>query len=127
MRKGLLLIACLLSLAASVAGAVVSVRIYMARWDYQTALNEYNEDLEAKKPLREATVRRLERAVRLAPGDPDPHFLLGRIRGRSGKPKEARTHMAESVRVFPLNGRAQYYLGFAHHYLAEREAAAESM
>jgi tetratricopeptide (TPR) repeat protein len=108
-----------------VAGSVTAVKFYLARRAYQTALDEYGEDLEKKRPLRESIARRLERSIRLAPGDPDPHFLLGRIRGRSGKPEEARKHLAECLRVFPLNGRAHFYLGFAHHFLAKRKAAAD--
>jgi tetratricopeptide (TPR) repeat protein len=126
-RKALLILAVLFAFAVSAAGSVSAVRLYLARRAYQTSLDEYNEALEKKKPFSDATVRRLERSIQYAPGDPDPHFLLSRIRARTGEPEGAREHMAECVRVFPLNGRAHFYLGFAHFYLGKREAAQVSM
>jgi tetratricopeptide (TPR) repeat protein len=107
-----------------VLGAYETVRLYRARLAYRTARHLY--ETSGRNP-GEPAVRALTRSVNLACGDPDPHFLLGRIAARERRHEDALLHMKDAARANPLDGRTHYYVGRAFHDLGRVDEAAVSM
>jgi TolB-like protein/class 3 adenylate cyclase/Flp pilus assembly protein TadD len=75
----------------------------------------------------EEAIAEAERAVVLAPNDPDSHFALGRVLVFAGRPAEALDYLRRAMRLNPHDSGAYlYYIGLAQYGLDQFEKAAIS-
>ncbi|MHC5082100.1 MAG: tetratricopeptide repeat protein, partial [Planctomycetota bacterium] len=105
-------------------GVRESIRLYRARVAFRIAQDKYFET--GRNPGPE-TRQRLQHSIDLSSGDPDPHYLLGRIASREQRHVEAVEHLRNAIRVNPFDGRAHYYLGRAFWNLRKEEEASLAM
>jgi len=112
------------ALAVAIVGSAESLRLYRARSRFDAARTLYHE--EGRNPGPEAMAL-LESSIALAPGDPDPHFLLGRIAARLRRHDEALAHLEDAEALNPFDGRTHYYLGRACWDLNEEDRAVQAM
>jgi len=124
LKTGLNILVFVASLLVALLGGWKTLRLYQARYAFRLAENlYYDSDRNPPPRCRE----RLETSIRRASGDPEPHYLLGRIAARERCFEDAVDHLQNAVGINPFDGRALYYLGLAFAEQGEREKASEAM